>query len=275
MAGKRRLPLWLKVVLWAFGLAALAWFWAAVYVYEYQGSMLFDPDGRVVPLAEVALERSEVVSVPVGGGLSVQGWYVAPKDGFPVILYLKDASGSVTAEHGRFADMAADGYGLLAVDYRGFPFSPGQISQANMNDDALAAYDYAASRGRPVVIWGRGLGAAPATWVAAHRDAGALILESPLASAVQLLQQRFPILPVSVLLKDKFPTSDWIGQASEPLFLAHGAQDAAIPESQGEELYALAPNPRLKWIAEGAGHDDLWQRGLWTHAKAFLAATAL
>ena len=47
------------------------------------------------------------------------------------------------------------------------------------------------------------------------------------------------------------------------------AADTVVGVSNGERLYALAPNPDELWIVDGADHGDLWDAGIWTEAEAF------
>jgi uncharacterized protein len=53
------------------------------------------------------------------------------------------------------------------------------------------------------------------------------------------------------------------------VLVAHGTGDVTIGVSNGERLYALAPNKDELWIEPGAGHSDLWDRGIWSHAVPF------
>ena len=133
----------------------------------------------------------------LGDGV-ISGWYAPPAAGKPLIVYYKGNSGSFSSEHERFARWVADGYGFLAFDYRGFPASPGEITQQGILDDAVAAFDWAAQKGFPIVIWGRSLGSGPSTYVASVRDADALLLETPFLSAVTVAGERYPYLPVAL-----------------------------------------------------------------------------
>ena len=56
---------------------------------------------------------------------------------------------------------------------------------------------------------------------------------------------------------------------TEPVFVAHGTADTTIAVYHGQRVYDLAPNPKGIWIEEGAGHADLWDRGIWDKAEPF------
>lgn len=238
------------------------------YMYFNQRALQYSPNGPVVALSAAALPKAEAITVASGDG-AVNGWYQAPRADKPVILYYKGNSGSFSEEHERFERWVADGYGFVAFDYRGFPLSPGTISQEHILADALAVYDWTAAKGAPVVIWGRSLGTGPATFVASERDPRALLLETPFYSAVNVAAERYPILPVYWVMQDQFPVNEWILGVDAPVLVAHGTADRTIDVSNGERVYALAPEKDELWIVPGADHNDLWSRGIWGQAEPF------
>jgi fermentation-respiration switch protein FrsA (DUF1100 family) len=242
-----------------------------------------EADGQIRVLARIAgrigdldlrkralcLAGAEEVAIPTGDGQTVTGWYAPPATGRPLIVYFKGNSGSFTGENERYRQWVADGYGFLAFDYRGFPASPGEISEAAILEDSLAAFDWAQATGAKLVLWGRSLGSGPAIYVASRRDAEALLLETPFLSAVSVAAERYPLLPVGWVMLDQFRSDEWIRQVEEPVFVAHGTADATIGVSNCERLYALAPNANGMWIEPDAGHSDLWAHGIWERAVQF------
>lgn len=249
-------------------LVAIAYVGAVGYMYFNQRALQYDAAGPVTDLADTTLTGAEDIAVPSGDGV-VHGWYQAPQAGKPLIVYYKGNSGSFSEEHERYEQFVADGYGFVAFDYRGFPASPGSISQEGILDDATTMFDWAEAKGFPLVIWGRSLGSGPSTYVASVRDAEALLLETPFLSAVTVAWERYPFLPVGLVMQDQFPVNEWITGVNEPVLVAHGTADTTIGVSNGERVYALAPNPDELWIEPGVGHSDLWARGIWSHAGPF------
>lgn len=252
------------------GLAGVALIYGGLIAYLYlnQRAFFFNPEGRIWEVAETTFP-GETVTIPAENGQTLTGWYAAPKDGKPAILYYKGNTGSFTSEHERYEAFAAAGYGLLAFDYRGFPTSPGEITQDNLLADALAAFDWLDARAGDVVLWGRSLGAAPAVWVASQREAEAVLLETPFYSAVAVASERYPYVPVGWLMLDQFLSHEWMADVEEPVLIAHGTDDRTITVSNAERLYNDVPNPHALWIVEGADHSDLWARGIWGRAQAF------
>jgi pimeloyl-ACP methyl ester carboxylesterase len=263
-----------RILIGLVALVVLAYLAALGVLYFDQRNLMYDPGSEVIALADTKLKNAEAVAIPTTDNAVVNGWYVAPAPGKPVILYYKGNADSFSSEHARFEAFATAGYGLLAFDYRGFPDSPGTITQQHILDDALAAYDWLKPKGFPIAIWGRSLGSGPATYVASRRDPEALLLETPFLSAVQVAFDRYPYMPVHWLMLDQFPVSQWIRSVKAPVYIAHGTADRTINVHNARDLYALVPNKYGLWIVPGADHGDLWKDGIWGKAQAFFADVA-
>ena len=253
---------------------------AAAYIailgglYFLQRDFQYDSSGRLFELSETKLTGAELVSIPSADGSTVAGWYAPPPAGGATILYFRGNAQSFSREHERYEQFVADGYGFLAFDYRGFPGSPGAITEENVLADGMAAFDWLAERAETILLWGRSLGSGPATYVASRREAEALLLETPFVSAVAVAADRYGFLPVGLLMHDQFPVDQWIVEVEEPVFVAHGTADTTIGYTHGERVHALAPNPAGLWIEPDAGHGDLWERGIWERAREFFEDAA-
>ena len=243
-------------------------------LYFFQRDFQYDRAGRLFELSETGLTTADLVTIPTTNGESIIGWYAAPGQGMPSILYFRGNAASFSREHERYEAFVAAGYGFLAFDYRGFPGSPGELNEANVLADSLAAYDWLAQKGDPILLWGRSLGSGPATYVASERNSLALLLETPFLSAVAVAAERYGFLPVGLLMHDQYRVDAWLPRVTEPVFVAHGTEDRTIAVSHGERVYRLAPVKAGLWIQPGADHGDLWERGLWSRAQAFFADAA-
>ena len=260
----RRIAVALVVVL------VLGYGGAAGYMYAFQRSFQYAPEGKFLDLGETLLKTAEVVEIPTSNNERIRGWYAPPSQpGKPVIVYYKGNAESFSEEHVRYEKFVEEGFGFLAFDYRGFPASPGLLNEENVLKDAIAAFAFADNKGFPVVIWGRSLGSGPATYVASQRDAEALLLETPFDSAVAVAKDRYWFLPVDWIMLDQYRVDQWIADVKEPVFVGHGTADRTIGYSHGVRTYELAPNKAEFWTVEGAGHSDLWKAGIWEKAKAF------
>ena len=259
-----------RILIGLVALVVIAYVGFIVALYVLQRDFQYDKSGRLFDLSETTLTAdTTVVSIPSADGSPLAGWYQAPQAGKPVILYFRGNAQSFSREHERFEQWTTDGYGFLAFDYRGFPGSPGEITEANILADGLAAFDWLKEKGFRIVLWGRSLGSGPATWVAKEREADALFLETPFDSAVSVAADRYGFAPVGLLMKDQFHVDEWIKDVTEPVYVAHGTADKTIAVYHGQKVYDLAPNPKGIWIEEGADHSDLWKPGIWDKAEPF------
>jgi fermentation-respiration switch protein FrsA (DUF1100 family) len=254
--------------------AAVTYIVVLAGLYFLQRDLQYDRSGRLFELAETTLTGTELVNIPTTGETTVTGWYAPPAQDKPVILYFRGNSQSFSREHPRYETFAEAGFGFLAFDYRGFPGSPGEVNEANVLADSLAAFDWLAEKGDPIVLWGRSLGSGPATYVASQRQADALLLETPFLSAVAVAAERYGFLPVGLLMQDQYRVDECMPLVDEPVFVAHGTADRTIGVSHGERVYAQAPIKAGIWIVPGADHADLWDAGLWTEAEAFFRGVA-
>jgi uncharacterized protein len=162
---------------------------------------------------------------------------------------------------------------VLAVAYRGYPGSTGSPSEAGLRIDARAAYDWLAARHAPqnIVIHGHSLGSGVATELATHVPARALILEAPFSAAVDVAAERYPFLPVSLLMFDQFRSRDYAPRITTPTLIVHGDADRVIAFHHAERLIQSFGGPKQLVRIRGGGHNSLPREGLYDHVAAFLA----
>ncbi|MEM5580987.1 alpha/beta hydrolase [Roseibium sp. AS2] len=243
----------------------IAYCMAAGYMYLNQRGFVFVPTGTLAAPAEKGLPGVDVETVAMADGTQVAVWRAGPtRPGAPTVVYFHGNSGNVSSRSNRFRRILDSGFGLYAPSYRGYAGSEGSPSEAALISDALEHFDRAAQSGAPVVLHGESLGTGVATAVAAARpQAGLLVLEAPYTALVDLASAQYPWLPVTLLMKDPMPTRDRIGDVAAPVLIVHGSKDRLIPVAHGRDLFERAGDPKRSVIVDGAGHGDLWDKGLW------------
>ena len=152
------------------------------------------------------------------------------------------------------------GYGILALEYRGFGGSSGHPSEPGLITDGLTGYDYIAAKqpGAKIAVFGDSLGTGVAVALATQRPVAGLMLDSPYASARRLAQQSYPWLPISLLLKSSWQSEDRIRAVTAPVFIAHCDADRRIPLSEGKRLFEAANQPKKIIVLPGCGHVETW-----------------
>lgn len=243
---------------------------AVGYLVLYQRDFVFHPGGALRAPAELGLEAVQTVEIRTRDGTRLTGWYAAPAPGQPSVLYFPGNSGNISGRAERFKEIIGSGFGLLAVSYRGYPGSEGSPSEAALFSDALEIFDWLAPQSPEIVVHGESLGTGVATYVASERAARALILEAPYTATVDVAAEAYPWVPVSFLMSDQFRSREHIRSVEEPILILHGTADQVIPVEHGRRLFQAAREPKRLEIVEGAGHSDLWKRGLWATVRQFL-----
>jgi fermentation-respiration switch protein FrsA (DUF1100 family) len=240
------------------------------YLYLFQRSFLFEPSGVLETPVQAGLPRVEVMTITTADGTRLTAWYAAPEPGKPSVLYFHGNAASLSARADRFQQILDSGFGLLAAGYRGYPGSEGSPSEAALLSDGLELFDWLSTRAQNIVIHGESLGTGVAVYVAAEREARAVILEAPFTAALDIARATYPWVPVAFLMRDPFLSRERIASVSEPLLIVHGAKDSIVPVEHGRRLFEMASEPKEILVFEDADHADLWEAGLWPAALEFL-----
>ncbi|HTO79810.1 MAG TPA: alpha/beta hydrolase [Methylocystis sp.] len=250
---------------------------ALVLLTTFQRDLQYFPDPRIVTPAEAGLAQVETLRLATDDGKRLSAWFAPPAEGRALIVYFHGNSGLLADRRERFKHFLESGFGLLAVAYRGYGGSSGEPTQTGLLLDAEAAYAEAARRGysgRRLVIVGESLGTGVATLLASRREAAALVLDSPYLSAVSVAAERYPIFPVSLLMRDPMRTDLAISQVHIPVMMLHGEADQIIPLSSARALFALANEPKEFIAVAGAGHLVLNLPQVYTRVAAFIDAAS-
>jgi fermentation-respiration switch protein FrsA (DUF1100 family) len=198
-------------------------------------------------------------------------------------VYLPNPSAKFTllVSHGNAEDIGDDrywleelrraGFSVFAFDYEGYGTSQGKATEKSVYQDEAAAYDYLAINLKTppdhIVIFGRSVGSAPATYIAARRPAAGLILQSPFVSAFRVLT-RVPLLPF-----DKFPNYKNIRHVHCPVLIMHSHGDTVIAAWHGRKLFDLANEPKQFFWTQTADHNDMEMAAGYTEALKSFAAS--
>jgi alpha-beta hydrolase superfamily lysophospholipase len=175
------------------------------------------------------------------------------------LVYYHGNAGSLRTWGAIASAYAAMGYEVWVMDYRGYGKSKGTRTEKWMNEDALLVYDEAANgtAQQDIVVYGRSLGAAFASFVASERKPGKVVLESPFYGLADVADAHVPFLPMRLLLKYKFPVSEYVRKLNGRLLVVHGSEDRVVPLQSSEKLKPnLKPDDRFV-VIEGGGHNDL------------------
>jgi fermentation-respiration switch protein FrsA (DUF1100 family) len=246
--------------------AAVGYGLAIGVIYFTQDRLMYHPDTRRPDRALAGLEDMAEVTLRTEDGLELLAWYKPPVGNPGVTLvYFHGNAGNIAWAWPKARPLLDAGLGLLLVGYRGYGQNAGTPSEAGFYADGRAALDFLASRqvaeGR-VALYGESLGTGVAVQMAVERPVGAVILESPYTSTVDVGAEIYSFLPVRLLARDRFDSVGKIAEIEAPLLVLHGEADSIVPVRLGRALLAAAREPKEGVFIPGAGHGDLWRDGV-------------
>lgn len=173
------------------------------------------------------------------------------------ILYFGGNAEAVAVSASEF-ETAFSSHSVYLVNYRGYGGSSGKPEEKALYSDALHIFDQLSSSYDSVSVVGRSLGSGVATYVASERVVKKLVLITPFDSIQRVAQKRFPLYPMSILLRDKFNSSERASKINSDVLIISADNDQVIGRVHTENLIEAFINspPRVK-IIEGFGHNDI------------------
>lgn len=229
-------------------------------VWLGQRRLLYVPDARRIPSASVGLTGVTEQEFQTADGNRLVIWRASPRAGRPTIVYFHGNAGNIASRGGRMARYQALGYGVVMMSYRGYGGSTGQPSEADNVADARQLYRQLIAEGLApvdIVLYGESLGSGVAVQLAVADPVGAVILDAPYTSILNLALRTYFYLPVRPLLADRYESDRRITGINAPLLIMHGRRDGVIPVEMGEALFALATEPKKLVVFPNGGHSDL------------------
>jgi pimeloyl-ACP methyl ester carboxylesterase len=156
------------------------------------------------------------------------------------------------------------GLDVVGFEYSGYGASIGKLRTTNIFEDVEAAYDFVVKRGidsSRIVVYGQSIGSAPAVHLAAVRPVGGLILHSPIASGLQVIDPKPGgcCQPSCFLCCLDVFRNDWrIGRVKCPVLIMHGERDEVVPFRNAEKLRARCKKAAFctAYFAPNAGHNN-------------------
>ena len=229
-----------------------------LFIYFRQSSYMYEPDRDVHVTPRAINVDYDDVRIKTDDGEVIAGWYV------PVFKSSKRVDSPLTGTtvlvcHGNAGNLS-DRLDLIMIfhklnidvfifDYRGYGDSTGKPSEAGTYSDALAAWNYlVGAKGldpESILVYGRSLGGAVATWIVAEVKAPALVLEATFTSAVDVAKDRFPLFPADKFCRFKYRSIDLLPSIKCPVVVAHCKEDRVIRYKHGRRLFEGANKPKL------------------------------
>jgi len=177
-----------------------------------------------------------------------------------IILYFHGNAGNLSRWGEEVQGLVNLNYDLVVMDYRTYGKSTGALSESALLEDAQMFFDYVANLydKDEIRLYGRSLGTAMASYLASRNSVSMLVLETPFYSLVDIARERFPILPVGLLMKYPFMNHEYLKTANCPIVIVHGDEDRVVPIKSAVKLYRSLEGKDVRFVkVRGGRHNNL------------------
>ena len=226
---------------------------------------------------------AESITFVSGSGARLSGWFLAGRPGGGAVVLMHGVRGSRLAMLRRARLLHSEGFAVLLFDLQAHGESPGQrITFGRLEGlDAAAAVAYVRQRlpNERIAAIGSSLGGASALFGPAPLPVDALVLESVYPDIGSAIANRIRVVlgpvvgqlaaqPTAWLFETILPPFlgmrpadlrpiDHIAKVTAPLLMMSGTVDDRTTITETRAMFARAPEPKVLWAVEDAGHYDL------------------
>ncbi|MEL7832519.1 alpha/beta hydrolase [Fodinibius sp. Rm-B-1B1-1] len=255
----------LQSFLWILISLAAGYFLLVLLMYVLQSQLVYHPQKKITYTPDDIGLRYEDITFATDDNISLHGWHIPAERSGVTVLYFHGNAGNISGRLQTIQLLHELGLNVFIFDYRGYGKSKGTPTEQGTYQDAEAAWNYLTAQknldGNKIVIMGRSLGGAVASWLAARKNPGAVVIESTFTSAADLGADIYPWLPVRWMLKFEYNTLKNMKQIQVPLFMAHSVDDKVVPYHHGEQLFEVANEPKKFVELRGSHGSGFWETG--------------
>ncbi|MFC1976070.1 alpha/beta hydrolase [Chloroflexota bacterium] len=241
------------------GFAIILYIGLVTSLFIFQDRLIYFPIRNITATpADIGLPY-EPVWLETADGVRLSGWFVPAEKARGVVLFFHGNAGNISHRLDSIKTFHRLGLSVFIIDYRGYGQSEGKISEQGTYLDAEAAWHYLVEERQippgEIILFGRSLGGAVATWLAQKYTPGMLIVESTFTSVPNVAAKHYPFFPVRLLARIKYNTLEHLPQIDCPILVVHSPDDEIIPYSHGQELFGTAQEPKHFLKLKG-GHNE-------------------
>ncbi len=194
-----------------------------------------------------------------------------PAEGTVMILY-GNGSTAIGCEHYVNDIQSVAAFDVFILEYPGYEDRPGSPNQSSLFNAAKEAFDILPTN-QPIYLVGESLGTGVASYLAGtypDKVAG-MVLISPFNRMTDVAQNHFPLLPVRLLLVDRFPSENYLRHYHGKVGVTVDGRDTIVPEKFGLRLYNGYAGPKKLWEFPGGGHCEIMEQPskFWKEAVEF------
>ena len=251
------------------------YFFILISTYIFQRNLLYHPKENNY-FGDTLTVEIEKVKINTQDGIELLSWYHNKNlNSYKTILFLHGNAGSLENRIHKINHFKEMNINFLLISWRGFSGNKGKPTEKGLYEDAKSAVAWLKSKGvneNNIIIYGESLGTGVATEIAQNKNFAGIILESPFTSMVDAGKNKYPYLPVRLLLKDKYESNKKIKNIKSPILIMHGKVDNLVPFDMGKKMYELANEPKYYYFSEYDDHMMEYNEKLLQVLKDFISS---
>ena len=224
--------------------------------------LFFQPHSLLIDTPDRYGIEYQAETLRTADGILLNAWFLPAKgEAKATVLFLHGNAENISTHFRSVAWMPAEGFNVLALDYRGYGASQGTPSlEGSQLDIDAAMRSLLTHKGvdpARIIIFGQSLGGALAIHYAAHTthriNIRAVVIDSTFFDYRQIAKEKlslsyitwpFQWLPWITIDNDYSPAASVAALGPLPLLLIHGDKDMVIPQHHSQQLFERAGNPR-------------------------------
>jgi len=249
------------------------YFAIVIYTYIFQRNLLYHPNENNYSDNEL-ISNLKKVKIKTKDNIELKSWYYSKNSNdYKTILFLHGNAGDLENriyKINHFIDMKVN---FLIIAWRGFSGNKGKPTEKGLYEDAMSAVRWLKSNGvneNKIILYGESLGTAVAVEIAQNKNFGGIVLESPFTSMVAAGKEKYPFLPVNILLKDKYESDKKIKNIKIPILIMHGKVDKIVPFYMGKKMFDLANSPKSSYFSDYDDHMMNFDKNLLKALREFI-----
>lgn len=246
----------MNLVLALLAFIAIAYLLVGAVMFLLQRHMIYHPVCHLGSPDSYGFVRAKQIEILTDDGVKIKAWYAPPTTRQETIVYFHGNRGNIGNRAHKLMAFAKDGYGVLALSWRGFGGSSGRPSERGLLKDAHTAIAWLQIPHEHIILYGESLGSGVAVQMATEYPAFLTMLEAPYASIRGRAQELYPWLPVRWILRDHFDSINHITDIKSPLLIIHGEEDEVMPVAHAKRLFEAAPDPKRLVLYPHIHHTD-------------------
>jgi uncharacterized protein len=233
------------------------YFFLLISTYLFQRQLLYHPSENNYYGDKISVSI-EKVKITTKDQIELISWHHNKNiNNYKTILFLHGNAGTLQNRIHKINHFENMNINFLIVAWRGFSGNKGKPTEEGLYEDAKSAIRWLKNKGvkeKNIIIYGESLGTGIATEISQNKNFAGIILESPFTSMVDAGKDKYPYLPVKLLLKDKYESVKKIKNIKIPILIMHGKLDKIVPFHMGEKMYQRANDPKYTYFTEYDDH---------------------